>query len=218
MVGSIDAVELQALLGKLGQPVDGDQMQHVMKAMDTSGDGVVTLDELTTWWVCMQRRVIGTANAAVLKDQVMDYHEMSKDAVKALRGLFHQFDTDHSGFVCTNLKLTYLCRVYELGSIDTNELKHLLHRLGYNPSEPERKKLLDAIDTSGDGSINVDEFIAWWVTVHRTREIQSKAAQDGHLLASIQAASAESATSASKYEYRELYIPIDIYMYPVYRC
>ncbi|RHZ38425.1 hypothetical protein DYB26_009154 [Aphanomyces astaci] len=97
MVGSIDAVELQALLGKLGQPVDGDQMQHVMKAMDTSGDGVVTLDELTTWWVCMQRRVIGTANAAVLKDQVMDYHEMSKDAVKALRGLFHQFDTDHSG-------------------------------------------------------------------------------------------------------------------------
>ncbi|ETV67104.1 hypothetical protein, variant 1 [Aphanomyces astaci] len=181
--GSIDAVELQALLGKLGQPVDGDQMQHVMKAMDTSGDGVVTLDELTTWWVCMQRRVIGTANAAVLKDQVMDYHQMSKDAVKALRGLFHQFDTDHSG------------------SIDTHELKHLLHRLGYNPSEAERKKLLDAIDTSGDGSINVDEFIAWWVTVHRTREIQSKAAQDGHLLASIQAASAaaaESATSASK--------------------
>ncbi|RHY55972.1 hypothetical protein DYB34_009519 [Aphanomyces astaci] len=194
MVGSIDAVELQALLGKLGQPVDGDQMQHVMKAMDTSGDGVVTLDELTTWWVCMQRRVIGTANAAVLKDQVMDYHEMSKDAVKALRGLFHQFDTDHSGFVCTNLKLKYKSRVYELGSIDTNELKHLLHRLGYNPSEAERKKLLDAIDTSGDGSINVDEFIAWWVTVHRTREIQSKAAQDGHLLASIQAAAAAAAT------------------------
>ncbi|RHY33941.1 hypothetical protein DYB32_001278 [Aphanomyces invadans] len=142
--GAIDSKELQALLSKLGQTVDDAQLSRVMEAMDTSGDGLVTLDELTTWWVCMQRRSIGASNAAALKDQVIDYHVLSKDAVKELRKLFNQFDTDNSG------------------SIDSYELKHLLHRLGYNPSDAERNKLMDAIDTSGDGHINVDEFIAWW--------------------------------------------------------
>ncbi|ETW04047.1 hypothetical protein, variant [Aphanomyces invadans] len=176
--GAIDSKELQALLSKLGQTVDDAQLSRVMEAMDTSGDGLVTLDELTTWWVCMQRRSIGASNAAALKDQVIDYHALSKDAVKELRKLFNQFDTDNSG------------------SIDSYELKHLLHRLGYNPSDAERNKLMDAIDTSGDGHINVDEFIAWWVTVHRAREIHAKAAQDGHLLATIQAASGATSSKA----------------------
>ncbi|KAF0693989.1 Aste57867_15102 [Aphanomyces stellatus] len=170
--GSIDPRELKELLRALGQDVDEAQLRNIMTIIDTSGDGLVTLDELTTWWVCMQRRTIATANAQELQSQLINYHALSKDSIKELRTLFNQFDTDQSG------------------SIDLHELKHLLARLGYHPTEKERKKLMDAIDTSGDGNIGADEFIAWWVTMHRTKEIETKAAQDGHLLVDVEAAMA----------------------------
>ncbi|CAK4100100.1 unnamed protein product [Aphanomyces euteiches] len=168
--GTIDASELQALLQALGQPVDDKAKLHdILTIIDTSGDGVVSLDELTTWWICMQRRTIATTNAAELQSQLINYHAVSKEGIKELRKLFDHFDTDKSG------------------SIDRHELKHLLARLGVHPTDAERHKLMKTIDTSGDGEINVDEFIAWWVASHRTKEIQAGAARDGHLLSAIQA-------------------------------
>ncbi|OQR98009.1 hypothetical protein ACHHYP_09293 [Achlya hypogyna] len=169
--GSIDAGELKHLLMALGQPVTDEQLPQILSIIDTGGDGFISLDEFTTWWVCMQRRSIATSNAQALADQVTNYHAMSRDSIRELRKLFDQFDTDHSG------------------SIDEYELKHLLARLNWFPSDAERHRLMQLIDTSGDGQMSCDEFIAWWVTVHRELDIKRAAQANGHLLADAIAAS-----------------------------
>ncbi|EQC37831.1 hypothetical protein SDRG_04855 [Saprolegnia diclina VS20] len=171
--GTIDAAELKHLLMALGQSVDDALLPQILAGMDTGGDGVISLDEFTTWWVCMQRRSIATLNAQALAGQVIDYHAMTKDSIRALRQLFAQFDTDHS-----------------VGSIDENELKHLLSRLNWSLPDAERHRLMQLIDTSGDGQMDCDEFIAWWVTVHRELDINKSAQVNGHLLADAMAASA----------------------------
>ncbi|KDO26433.1 hypothetical protein SPRG_08236 [Saprolegnia parasitica CBS 223.65] len=170
--GTIDAAELKHLLMALGQSVDDAQLPQILAAMDTGGDGVISLEEFTTWWVCMQRRSIASLNAQALTSQVINYHAMTKDSIRALRHLFAQFDTDHSG------------------SIDENELKHLLARLNWSISDAERHRLMQVIDTSGDGQMDCDEFIAWWVSVHRELDIKRAAQANGHLLADAKAASA----------------------------
>ncbi|OQR89162.1 hypothetical protein THRCLA_09889 [Thraustotheca clavata] len=177
--GSINAGELKRLLMALGQSVDDNQLQKILSIIDISGDGVISLEELTTWWVCMQRRSIAASNSQALASQVINYHAMTKESIKELRKLFDQFDTDHSG------------------SIDEHELKHLLARLNWFPSDEDRHRLMMLIDTSGDGQIDLDEFIAWWVTVHRELEIKKQARANGHLLADAIAASNSSKQDTS---------------------
>ncbi|OQR98656.1 hypothetical protein ACHHYP_08280 [Achlya hypogyna] len=47
--GTIDADEFAALCGDLGLALAPRQIEHVLRSLDTSGDGVLSIDELTAW-------------------------------------------------------------------------------------------------------------------------------------------------------------------------
>ena len=47
--GRISSSELQALMARLGEPMDGGTAAGVIQMMDGDGDGLVTRDEMETF-------------------------------------------------------------------------------------------------------------------------------------------------------------------------
>jgi EF-hand domain pair len=87
---------------------------------------------------------------------------------KEIRRAFDQFDTDKSGF------------------IDRAELAFLADYLGETWDSEELEAAMKAIDSSGDGQISFDEFVAFWTNEDRTTSSKTTAtlaALRGRLLA-----------------------------------
>merc|ERR1712139_201111 len=72
----------------------------------------------------------------------MAKHGLTEDQVAEIKEAFDLFDTDVSG------------------SIDTNELKVAMKALGMDAKSEEIRKLINDIDSDGDGTIDFDEFLA----------------------------------------------------------
>merc|ERR1719258_456525 len=65
----------------------------------------------------------------------------TKDEREELEGVFEKFDQDGSG------------------NVSTDEMRRVLHYMGFNPSEEMFVSLVKAVDTDGSGEIDVGEFL-----------------------------------------------------------
>jgi len=65
----------------------------------------------------------------------------TKDEREELEGVFEKFDQDGSG------------------NVSTEEMRRVLHYMGFNPSEEMFVSLVKAVDTDGSGEIDVGEFL-----------------------------------------------------------
>ncbi|OWZ18621.1 hypothetical protein PHMEG_0007267 [Phytophthora megakarya] len=72
--GLLDENELQKLTKSLGHDMDAVQVGRMMKAIDSSGDGRINLEEFLTFWKAFEHRRPAAANAATL-------HQTRRDAV-----------------------------------------------------------------------------------------------------------------------------------------
>ena len=75
---------------------------------------------------------------------VRGVNKLSEDAVAELHEIFDHFDKNQNG------------------KIESNELAALLDALGAEMSESEVATGLHALDEDGNGTIEFDEFAAWW--------------------------------------------------------
>ena len=138
--GSLDWDEVKALLVKLGMPVDKAAVKKVMAEMDPDGDEDVTLVEFLTWWRSVGAEVKN--KMAMLADAGADFLNDEE-----LTELFNEIDTDGEG------------------SLDWDEVKELMAKLGMPIDDKAVKKMMKEMDPDGDGEATLAEFLKWWRSV-----------------------------------------------------
>lgn len=128
--GCIDRDEVSILGRRLfGQPLTLAQLDTAMLAMDPNGDGEITIEEFSGWYL--------SAGAKSFRHTLK---QAEKDAQTTnLRTLFNQADEDGSG------------------EIDTLETEEMISSLfGTALSVREQKRALKSMDPSGDGQISFE--------------------------------------------------------------
>ena len=86
--GSIDIGEISKIMKNYGNPMTKEEIQHMIKDIDSDGDGELTFEEFVT----------------LMQKQVSEVDETDEDAV--LRA-FKSFDKDHDGKI-TNYEFRYI--------------------------------------------------------------------------------------------------------------
>ncbi|KAK3581943.1 hypothetical protein CHS0354_007065 [Potamilus streckersoni] len=126
--GRISSEELGCVLRTLGHSCSKQEIEDMIRNVDSNENGYVEFDEFLT----MMRR----AKANILVD-----HDLSKDPKDAeKREAFRVFDMDGNGY------------------IDKHELRYVMRRLGENLSDDDIKAMFKEADLNGDGLIDYDEF------------------------------------------------------------
>ena len=133
--------------------------KEIFEALDQDNDGKISTDDLKTalgkagfeLTDSEVENVIGMADAdgsgTVNWDEflkVLEKRPIKRRIEAALRRLFDEFDTDKSG------------------SISNSDLRKLINDAGFGDdvSDDEIEQLIARVDTSGDGKVSFDEFLA----------------------------------------------------------
>jgi len=152
----LDLDELAAGIVSLGVPLSPRQLRAFQKALDVSGDGLVTLDEFLQV-LAQQQKAVQDALAAAW-ETVMDYSAESGQKAKAypsggggngddddgpvtLEGLFAKMDDDGSG------------------QLDFEEIAKGLFDMGVRMRPRGLRAFRKDVDASGDGQVDPKEFM-----------------------------------------------------------
>ena len=110
----------------LGYEIDHEKADAMIKKVDTSGKGQITIQEFTTLMMPeMQQRLLEQ------DDRIEDFRAIFKDA-----------DTDYSGY------------------LTVDEVYTVLLKKGIDLTHDELCELIAEFDVSGDGQLDIDEFVA----------------------------------------------------------
>ena len=144
--GSLAAPELRLLLHDLGWAgVTDSEFASAMSALDSDGSGLVDYDEFLPWSVPLflpRPAKLGPADLIAQR-----YHVVFRPLRWRRQGVtkvFAKYDADASG------------------SVDTGELEAVMKELGLVLSPEEVSKALGQLDSSGDGSVSLDEYLQWF--------------------------------------------------------
>ena len=144
--GCLDAGELQSALRLLGVTLPLQEAEHLVKQLDTDGNGDVSFDEFASWWDATTASSLA-AMAEVVSDRLAaleTVEESIRGGSDAITRVFNSLDADGSG------------------TLDSEELRTALGQLGVTMSPREATSLLARLDTDGSGGVSLDEFTAWW--------------------------------------------------------
>jgi sodium/potassium/calcium exchanger 2 len=152
--------------------IEGDAHQ-TFQDIDTSGDGKISVEELTTKLTQLIQpqlvtpEYISTMISSLTGDQAANeiteeqfvkwYKESSINVTLEIKNCFNELDEDKNG------------------ALDKEEVGKVLHKL--NPDTPvsaaEQDELWAQLDTDGDGTVNLQEFDAWYKKTQFFREKKS---------------------------------------------
>ena len=138
--------------------------KEIFEALDQDGDGKITTDDLNQALQNLGvelnedqlKAIIAKADAdgsgVVTWDEflkVLEKRPIKRRIEAALRELFNEFDTDNSGF------------------ISPENLRQLINDAGYadQVTDDDITELISRVDTTGDGKISFDEFLAVFIDV-----------------------------------------------------
>lgn len=134
--GAIDRDKVVELGSRLfGQQLTPAQVDMVLMQMDPDGDGQISRDEFTSWYI--------SANAQGFLEQLRAVEREAQTA--RLRDLFDAADGDGSN---------------EIDGLEAEQL--LVSLFGTALSDLEQRRALRTMDPGGDGQISFEELEKWY--------------------------------------------------------
>ncbi|KAG2931573.1 hypothetical protein PC115_g6074 [Phytophthora cactorum] len=104
-----------------------------------------------------RRKQMRTLNVMNEQAAAITEHEAEQQRDKKISVLFKTFDSDGSG------------------ALDENELLQLIKALGHDMDTAQVSRMMQVMDSSGDGRINLEEFLAFWKAFELRRPASSAA-------------------------------------------
>lgn len=134
--GTLESSELAVLLEDLSMKPDPDELETIMREMDTNFDGEIEFEEFVTW-VSSQGSAESTAN---LRQRIK--HRQKE--IGHLQEMFDRIDVDCNG------------------TMDLDEFQQLTVDVGLALNAIELQSLWLELDEDSSGEVEFDEFVKWF--------------------------------------------------------
>ncbi|CAN4088756.1 unnamed protein product [Withania somnifera] len=134
-----------------------DEVQKVFKRFDANGDGMISADELSG-----VINALGSGTSPEEVARMMDEMDVDRDGFISLQEFAEFCKGDVDGVGDGGVK--ELREAFDLYDQDSNglisavELHQILSRLGESCSVQDCTKMINSVDSDGDGSVNFEEF------------------------------------------------------------
>jgi Ca2+-binding EF-hand superfamily protein len=143
--GHLDLVELGQLCAALGSPLSDAELRRVLECIDTDHNGTIEFEEFFVWF---EADAVRSEQASSLGRRLRGFGlfqqvDDSEDRARARRA-FERFDLDGNHV------------------IDRVEFGALTEAMGVKMTVAEIIQSIASIDLDGNGTIDFDEFYAWW--------------------------------------------------------
>jgi len=138
--GAIDANELDKAFKTMGQGCSPQQLQQIIKEVDTDGSGVIEWPEFLT----IMRMFYPEKRLEFIRDfygPAEDFLEFTRDEIDVFVQTFREFDVNGDGH------------------IDCDELEQGFKFMGQRVSKQQLKEIIEAVDDDGSGAVEWPEFL-----------------------------------------------------------
>jgi len=144
--GKICKSELGALLGCLGENLTDAELEEMIRAVDSDGDGEIDLQEFirlnveSTSGASARSSTLSSSSSEITTGE--EHHSGNSSAIReALQSAFDVFDVDKNGL------------------ISAEELHRVMVSLGHkDTSWEECRYMIDCVDRNGDRMVDLTEF------------------------------------------------------------
>ncbi|KAK8966420.1 Calmodulin-like protein 1 [Platanthera guangdongensis] len=129
-----------------------DEMNCVFRKLDLNGDGRISTNELRSFLV-----TIGRENAAAEARSMIQVADLNKNGFIE----FEEFMAVHQkGVTRSEIKMAFwMFDENKDGRIDAEEVMCMLRKLGETCSLEDCRRMVNKIDTNGDGLVDMDDFV-----------------------------------------------------------
>ena len=169
--GTLDASEMTALMKNLGLK-DASNPEYVKKLMDEideDGDGVINLKEFfgmmnigtSALRKGLAKKITDENNAQIAKKKILKRKQSITERM---------FKKSNKNKAVTQIQAKNLTE--RGGTLDRSEIHGILVTLGYQLDGDQQEALFDRIDKNGDGEIQFDEFLPWYMKHRQSRRIK----------------------------------------------
>lgn len=169
--GEIDIGELANLTQALGQPMKGRQLKEAMKALDVNHDGLLSCEEFLDWWREKHKEHELGEWEEVQDDQGNIYYYNPTTGVSqwekpTLAAKMDEMLDKYGDDLSIEMKIKRIFKLYDsddTGEIDSIEFQKICDALGQPLYGYALENAIQALDSSGDGLISLEEFTTWWM-------------------------------------------------------
>ena len=174
--GSIDASELVHLCTSLGQSLADDELTQLLEALDTNGDGSISLEEFTSYWSTGSLPPPGTEDPAEWQEHMDEsgtpyFYNLKRCESTWEKPRFHRNNetllSRYGNTASVEEAITFAFTEFDkdgTGEMDKFELGDLITALDRPMSPDQLAVVMETLDISGDGRISLAEFSAYWTS------------------------------------------------------
>jgi hypothetical protein len=138
--GTLDAQEIARVCVAMGQTVDATTINNIMRVLDTSGDGVVSLEEFQAWW-----------RSKTHVEKMVEERQEQRTREDEIRG------------ICASYMKCTVDQFRCCASLDSNMLPRLVQALGRTCRGKALWRALKELDPDGTRQFDANRFVDWYI-------------------------------------------------------
>jgi len=141
--GALDRKEFRAMAATMDLHMDDKEIDNLFTVVDLDKNGTIEFEEFYDWLINTKRK--GNVMKSGLKKLAARAGFVPEDNAEKILEIFNRIDTDKSG------------------AIDPDEFRSLVREMNLKLDDTEVMALFKSIDLDGNGTLEFNEFLTWWL-------------------------------------------------------